>query len=155
MTSSVNETENADRYAVTTWGVLDEEFLTPSGQLCRIKKLDFEDVMASGFMDQLNTLQGVVDKGIRKGQGQPPADPLKMMKDRRTAGQMARLMNQVVCLVVTAPKVEMPPENPQDRKVGVVYADTVHMGDKMAIFTKAMGDLEELESFRGKADESA
>ena len=103
--TSPNETE--DRYAPTAWGALDEEMQVPSGQLCRVRKLDFTDVMASGLLDRLNTLQGVVDKGIRKAEGQPPVDPMKMMKDRRTAIQFAELLNQVTCLCVTAPKVEM------------------------------------------------
>lgn len=148
MTSSVTD---QNRYAPTSWGVYDEEMTVPTGQICRVRKLDLPDVMASGMMDQLNTLQGVVDKNVRKSSGQPPAtDPMKLLSDRRTAKQMAELMNQVVCLVVTAPIVEMPPEKREDRVDGVIYADTVHMLDKIEIFAKAMGDLEELGSFRGE-----
>lgn len=152
MTSSVEKT---DRYAPTSWGVYDEEMIVPSGQICRVKKLDLADVLASGMMDKLNTLQGVVDKNVRKSSGQPPTDPMKMLSDRRTAKQMAELMNEVVCLVVTAPVVVMPPERKEDRKDGVIYADTVHMMDKMEIFTRALGDLDQLESFREDSDKPA
>ena len=147
-----DETPTADRYAATSWGTYDSEFEVPSGQLCRVRKLDFADVMASGLMDKLNTLQGVVDKNIRKGEGQPPVDPMRMMQDRRTAIQFASLLNQVTCMVVTAPHVEMPPENQKDRVDGAIYADTVGLADKMAIFQYAMGDLGKLESFRSQAD---
>lgn len=148
-------TESADRYAPTAWGTFDQEFNVPSGQLCRVRKLDFADVMGSGLMDKLNTLQGVVDKNVRKGEGQPPVDPMKMMTDRRTAVQFASLLNQVTCLVVTEPHVEMPPEKKDQRVDGVIYADTVGLADKMAIFQFAMGDLGKLESFRSGADEPA
>lgn len=144
--------EPTDRYAATQWGTFDQEFEVPSGQLCRVRKLDFADVMGSGLMDKLNTLQGVVDKQVRKGEGQPPVDPMKMMTDRRTAVQFASLLNQVTCMVVTAPHVEMPPDDKAKREDGVIYADTVGLADKMAIFQFAMGDLGKLESFRGETD---
>lgn len=153
--AEVNTPESTDRYAPTTWGQLDEELTVSSGQICRVKKLDFVDLMASGLMDQLNTLSGVVDKNIKKGEGAPPIDPMKMMADKRTARQMATLISQVVCMVVTAPIVEMPPEDPEKRVVGVVYADTVGLVDKMDIFSHAMGGLSELEAFRGGTGKSA
>lgn len=145
----------ADPYAPTAWGSYDHELTMPSGQKCRVKKLDFEDVFAAGMMDRLNTLQGVVDKHTKKAEGQPPLDPTKMLADKRTARQMTSLMNEVVCMVVTAPKVVMPPEKMEERKAGVVYADTVGIVDKMEIFAFAMGDLSELESFRGGAKQPA
>lgn len=144
-----------DTYAPTVWGQYDEELVCPSGQKCRVKKLDFTDVMASGMMDQLNTLSGVVDKHVKKAEGQPPIDALKMMTDKRTAGQMKVLIDEVVCMVVTAPKVEMPPEDFSDRVIGVVYADTIGIIDKMRVFELAMGDLSELEKFRSGTDKSA
>lgn len=147
--------ESTNRYVPTTWGSYDEEFEVPSGQLCRVRKLDFADVMGSGLMDKLNTLQGVVDRNVRKGEGQPPVDPMKMMTDRRTAAQFASLLNQVTTLVVTEPHVEMPPDKKSERVDGVIYADTVGLADKMAIFQYAMGDLGKLESFRSGADEPA
>jgi hypothetical protein len=147
--------ETTDRYAPTKWGAYDQELVVPSGQMCRVRKLDFPDVMAAGLMDKLNTLQGVVDKNIRKGEGQPPADPLKMLKDRRTSLQMAELLNQIVVLCVTAPTVVMPPEPGEERVDGVIYADSVGMMDKMEIFQFAMGDLTSLESFREGAGQSA
>lgn len=154
-TPDVPPSQEEDRYAVVAWGQLDEELRVPSGQLCRVKKLDFVDLMASGMLDKLNTLSGVVDKHVKKGEGAPPIDPLKMMTDKRTAVQMAELISQVVCMVVTVPKVEMPPKDPAKRVDGVVYADTVGLTDKMEIFSHAMGGLEELESFRGGSKPSA
>lgn len=154
-TPTAPPSQEEDRYAPTTWGVLDEELRVPSGQLCRVKKLDFVDLMASGMLDKLNTLQGVVDKHVKKGEGAPPIDPMKMMTDRRTATQMADLISQVVCMVVTAPKVEMPPKDPAKRVDGVIYSDTVDIMDKMEIFTHAMGGMSELESFRGGSGKAA
>lgn len=156
MTSSENSPETPQNpYAPTAWGSYDDELVCPSGQKCRVKKLDFTDVMASGMMDQLNTLSGVVDKHAKKADGQPPIDAYKMMTDKRTAGQMKTLIDEVVCMVVTAPMVEMPPEDFTKRVVGVVYSDTIGILDKMRIFEVAMGDLSELEKFRSGTDKSA
>lgn len=148
------EAKDDDPYAPTTWGSFDEEVVTSSGQKCRVRKLDFQAIIESGMVDKLNTLQGVVDKNIRKGEGRPPVDPLKMLQDKRTTKQMTLLIDNVVCMVVTAPKVEMPPEDFGDRKQGVVYADTIGLLDKMDIFNHTMGDLTKLTSFRGESSES-
>jgi hypothetical protein len=142
-------------YAPTAWGQYDQELRVGSGQLCREKKLDFVELMGSGLLDKLNTLSGVVDKHVKKGEGAPPIDPMKMMTDKRTAKQMAELISQVVCMVVTAPPIVMTPEKFEDRVDGVVYVDTVGITDKMEIFTYAMGGLTELESFRGGSDSAA
>jgi hypothetical protein len=49
----------------------------------------------------------------------------------------------------------MPPEDNDDRLLGVVYADTVGMMDKMEIFSYAMADMGAMESFRGGTNKSA
>lgn len=144
-----------DAYAPTTWGQYDKEISVPSGQKCRVRTLDFNDVMGAGFLDKLNTLQGVVDKHSKKAEGQPPIDPMKLLKDKRTVSQFSSMIDEVVCMVVTAPMVVMPPAKYEDRKTGIVYADTVPLADKLEIFQEAMGAMSDLESFRGGAGQSA
>lgn len=139
-----------DPYAPTTWGTYDEELVVSSGQKCRVRKLDFGDVMDAGLMDKLNTLQGVVDKHTKKAEGQPPVDPMKMLGDKRTSKQFSQLIDDVVVMCVTAPKLEKPPSDFAKRKPGVVYVDTVGLVDKMEIFGHALGDINALESFRGQ-----
>ena len=141
-----------DPYAPTAWGQYDEELTVSSGQKCRVRKLDFGDVMDAGLLDKLNTLQGVVDKHVKKGEGQPPIDPMKLLQDKRTARQFSTLIDDVVVMVVTAPKLEKPPADFAKRKQGVVYVDTVGLVDKMEIFSHAMGDLEAMTKFRGGAE---
>lgn len=142
------EPHEYDPYAPTTWGSYDEELTVSSGQKCRVRKLDFEDVMDAGLLDKLNTLQGVVEKHTKKAEGQPPIDPMKMLGDKRTTKQFSTLINDVVVMCVTAPKLEKPPADFAKRKPGVVYVDTVGLVDKMEIFGHALGDLNALESFR-------
>lgn len=145
----------ADPYAPTAWGQYDEELTVPSGQRCRVRKLDFADVMEAGLLDKLNTLQGVVDKHIKKGEGAPPTDPMKLLKDKRTSQQFSSLIDDVVIMCVTQPPLTKAPGAYKDRKPGVVYVDTVGLMDKMEIFEHALGELNKLASFRGGADESA
>lgn len=143
----------ADPYAPTAWGQYDEELTVSSGQRCRVKKLDFSDVMDAGLLDKLNTLQGVVEKHTKKAEGQPPVDPMKMLSDKRTSKQFSTLIDDVVIMCVTAPKLERPPAKVADRKAGVVYVDTVGLVDKMEIFQHALGDVEAMSRFRGGAAE--
>lgn len=142
------EPHEYDPYAPTSWGTYDEELKVSSGQRCRVRKLDFGDVMEAGLLDKLNTLQGVVDKSVKKAEGQPPVDPMKLLADKRTARQFSRLIDDVVVMCVTAPKLVIPPADFAKRKDGVVYTDTVGLVDKMEIFGHALGDITALESFR-------
>jgi len=142
--------QNPDQYAVTAWGQFDKDFTCPSGQRCRVRQLQFHEVMAGGLLDTLNTLQGVVSKGVRKGQGQPPLDAMKLLQDKKTSKQFADVVDQVVCMVVTVPKVHPLPDDGL-RKDGVVYVDTIGFMDKMEIFTEALGAVKELERFRGES----
>lgn len=144
----------ADPYAPTAWGNYDEEKTMPSGQKCRVRKLGFEDFLDAGLLDSMNTLQGVVDKNVRKGSGQPPVDPIKLMKDKRTSSNMTGIINKVVIMSVTAPKIFPAPAEFKDREVGKVYVDTVGMMDKLEIFSLAVGEMNALEEFRQKAGES-
>lgn len=144
----------ADPYAPTTWGNYDEELTVSSGQKCRVRKLDFQDVLEAGMLDKLNTLQGVVDKQVKKGEGQPPVDPMKLLKDKRTGAQFSELIDNVTVMCVTQPKLEHAPANVKDRKPGVVYVDTVGLVDKMEIFEHSLGELNKLATFRGGSNES-
>lgn len=145
----------ADPYAPTAWGQYDEELTVSSGQKCRVRKLDFGDVMDAGLLDKLNTLNGVVNKNVKKAEGEPPVDPMKLLADKRTARQFSTLIDDVVVMVVTAPELHKPPTKREDRKAGIVYVDTVGLVDKMEIFQHALGDLAALENFRKRSDEPA
>lgn len=159
MTSSENTTASPapsqDPYAPTAWGQYDEELTVSSGQRCRVRKLDFGDVMDAGMLDKLNTLQGVVDKHVKKSEGAPPTDPMKLLADKRTSRQFSQLIDDVVVMVVTAPKLKKPPSDYAKREPGVVYVDTVGLVDKMEIFGHAMGDLDAIAKFRRGASEPA
>lgn len=158
MTSSENAT---DPYAPTTWGQVDTEYVVSSGQKCRIKNLDLRDVIAAGLLDRLNTLQGVVDKSVKKGEGKPPTDPMRMLSDKRTGIQFADLVDEITCMVVTQPPVHMVPDpkakaiEARERIPGVVYVDTINLSDKIDIFNHALGGLRQLEPFRDGQPESA
>lgn len=152
---AVPSQEPADPYAPTTWGNYDEEFTVSSGQKCRVRKLDFQDVMDAGMLDKLNTLQGVVDRQVKKGEGEPPVDPMKLLKDKRTTKQFSELIDSVTVMCVTQPPLAMPPKNVKDRKPGVVYVDTVGLVDKMEIFELALGDINRLATFRRGSNEPA
>lgn len=162
MTSSEHTTdpaapaqEQADPYAPTAWGNYDDELVMPSGQRCRVRKLDFQDVLDAGMLDKLNTLQGVVDKHVKKGEGEPPLDPMKLLRDKRTTGQFSKLIDDITVMCVTQPPLATPPAQFKDRKPGVVYVDTVGLLDKMEIFEHALGELNKLATFRGGSDKPA
>ena len=142
-------------YAPTAWGAIDHDFVVPSGQRCRIRNLGLQDIIEAGLMDKLNTLQGVVGSNIRKGQGQPPIDPAKLLTDKRTMMQFSDLVDQITCMVVTVPKVLPIPAENEERIPDAVYVDAIGLNDKVEIFNESLGGLKQLETFRGRSSEPA
>jgi hypothetical protein len=141
---------NKDPYAPTAWATFDREFVTPSGQRCRIKKLGLTELVESGLQDKLNTLQGVVNKKMGTAKGAPPkaVDPQALLKDKNTMSNFMGLVDDILVLTVTAPHIEYVPDNPGLRKPGVVYVDMVDLMDKVAIFNESVGGLQALAAFR-------
>ena len=148
------EAGNKDPYAPTAWATIDEEFIAPSGQRCRLKKLGLTELVKSGLVNQLNTLAGVVDKKVNKAKGAPPKDidPMKMLKDERTMDNFLVIVDKVLVLSVTAPHIYEVPDEGTERDPGRVYTDMVDLMDKVAIFEKSVGGLSALAAFRGQPE---
>jgi hypothetical protein len=143
----------ADPYAAQAWSSPYEDFTTPSGQRCLLKKLQLPDLIQAGLLDQMDQLSGIVDSEvIRKAQGQPPLDPAKMLRNPASVKAFLPLIDRVVMLVVERPALHEKPGDGEERVQGRAYIDAVSLADKIAIFTRASGDLEDLKSVREESD---
>jgi hypothetical protein len=143
---------DADPYQVTSWGESEEDFRAPSGQLCRLRKVDPTDLLEMGILDEVSRLPGLVQSGpMAEAQGKPPQDDnrilLEMLKDPAKLEGLMGLMDKLVAYVVVRPSVKVW-DGKSGRVPGQVYTDMIHLGDRMAIMEHAMGAVRKLDNFR-------
>lgn len=158
-------TEVHDPYAPSTWGQpAERDFTCPSGQVCRVRRVDVMDLLSGGLLNNVDFLTAVVrDQHIPNANSPAGADPeaaVDAIKKMSSAGaDMAgfrETIHSVVMRVVVRPALHPAPAPGDDRKNGVVYIDSVPMTDQTSIFNWAITgqDEESLKQFRRKAGES-
>lgn len=157
--SQVQANPNADPYAPTVWGQF-TDFRCPSGQRCALRPIDLSELLGMGLIEDINALTGIVEKDvIRPAQGLPPLKAETLMKDGNRVANLMRVVDQIVCAVVARPALTLSTDEegnkiPEvNRKVGLVYVDSVGLGDRIAIFNESLKGVKELESFRQAAAE--
>jgi hypothetical protein len=126
------------------------ELELPSGNTCLVKRPGVQGLIKLGVLDSLDSLTALVQK-----QHLDTNDPKKM---QQAVAELARkpadllegmkTVDKVVCSVVSAPVVMMPPESEEDRLPDALYADDVDEEDKMFIFQFAVGGTRDVTSFR-------
>lgn len=139
-----------DPYAPTAWGQTAEDFVCPSGQRCRVKKAQIQQLLQMGILDSVNSLSGVVDlEVIAKAQGLPPIDQIKeLSKNQDKMNALFEVIDKAVCYAVEMPKLWPVPAEGEERVVGRVYIDSVDLRDRIAIFEKVFGAISAMKPFR-------
>lgn len=153
-------TPTTGRYAPTAWGKSFEELTCPSGQLCLVRKLQPAD-LTSGILGGTDILAEMVNQEIQEAQ-RGPQDHKKSQKQTeqeilQKVGEALKdkdgldsMVDSVVCKAVVEPHIEPVPKEFTDRKIGVVYVDSISFTDKMHVFNFAMQGLDKVKSFRGE-----
>lgn len=147
--------ETVDRYAAQTWGTTGgtEDFTTPSGQLCLIRKIDVQGLMQAGLMNDLDAIMSVVgNKHIMKAKGVRTVDMEKALEKPEMMTRLMHLIDRTVTHIVVKPEVQMAPNDVTKRKQGVIYTDMISLEDKSAIFEYATSEIEDAATFRTDAD---
>jgi hypothetical protein len=135
----------ADKYAVTTWGESEYDFRVPSGQLCRMKKIQPQELAGTGLLDRITRLPGLAEEQVRKAEGQPPTPAMPEAEQLKT---MVSLLEELLPLVVVKPKLHPNPLNGEDKVPGRVYVSDVDLADQIAIMERAVGGVAKMDNFR-------
>jgi hypothetical protein len=137
----------ADRYAVTTWGQNGQDFRTPSGQLCRLRKLNPAKLAASGILDRITRLPGMAQDLVDQAEGAPPAKTDEM-PSAEAVEALVDLLNVLIPIAVEQPTIYPLPGEGEERVTGRVYVDSVDFTDQVAIMEKVVGGLRSFDNFR-------
>lgn len=140
-----------DKYTPTAWGSqlgLAEDLMTPSKQLCLVRRPGIQGLVDAGVLHDVDFLtQFVNNKHIRRVSGKPEIDANAVLKNPDALKKATHLIDRVVCHCVLKPHVEMTPNDPTQRVDGHIYADMIDDTDKMFIFNYAVGGTRDAERF--------
>lgn len=135
--------QDANPYAVTSWGSSLYDFTVPSGQMCQMRKIRPEEMIGTGLLDKISRLPGFAQELITKAEGQPPAKPLSQEE------QMAlviEVVDELVPQVVVQPRVY--PDDTEDAPEGAVFVRDIELADRIAIMERALGGVRKMDNFR-------
>lgn len=155
----------------STWKRPVSDLDLPSGDTCQVRRVGVEKLMKEGLLHSMDTLTSVVSsETIPKAEGKAPLDIKTMTDDPEKFDAMMEMVDKIVCLVVTEPKVlnhrvpildakgepikddndkvvtrELPDE---ERDEDAVYADYIDLQDRIFIMNFAVGGSADLQQFR-------
>jgi hypothetical protein len=135
-----------DPYAPQVWGSNEYDFTCPSGQLCRLQKVDVAKLAESGILDRVTRLPGLAAALVEKSSGLPPAPDA--MPDKDTIAAVMEVLLLLLPQVVVKPEIfEIPPDG-EERVEGRIYVDSIDTLDQIAIMEKVMAPLAKMDAFR-------
>ncbi len=160
-------------YSAPAWGQSAYvDLVVPSGGTILAKRLDFQDIIAAGLMDEFDQLAPVAEEkvvGPAQGRRKPTDRPAKKLTKAQQAAKeaaelkatlgnkkemqsMMRLMALILPIIVRKPEIQATYTRdddgnwstiePEDREDGVIYADTVPMADQMFLLNWAMEGMD-------------
>jgi hypothetical protein len=142
---NASRAQSSDPYAIGSWGESEFDFKVPSGQLCRMRKIQPEELVGAGIIDQLTRLPGLVQGEIDKAEGARPADVMPSSSD---IGELLSVLNKLLPLVVIKPTVLPNPEKGEPRVPGAVYVADIELADRIAIMERVTGGVQKFDAFR-------
>lgn len=146
------------KIALTGWGrkAMNEVFdvQVPSGQMCRVKKLKFEEILDLGILDNLDMFRAILlaQQNTSESAGAAEIKMLEGFQDRERRNRFLGTVNKIVQAGVVEPKITM--VNPEELPEGTVYIGDIDYQDKMFLFSVLyQGRVAQLNQFReGSSD---
>lgn len=125
------------------------ELELPSGNICLVERMGVRGLIKAGLMDSLDSLTGLVQKELIDSQDpkKQAQAALQLAEDPAKLQEGIDLIDRVICHVVKAPEVHMPPKE-GERDPEKLYADDVDDDDKTFIFNFVVGGTRDIEQFR-------
>lgn len=121
-----------------------EDFVCPSGQKCRMRVLEPEELLEKGILDRVTRLDGLADNLVQVAEGAPPQKTTMPTPDEFRV--LLDTINIVVTLAVAEPRVYQDDDDnaPDD----AIRVSDVALDDRLAILNHALSGLKKLDNFR-------
>jgi hypothetical protein len=164
---AVSQSASVDPYAPTAWGQpIEQDFTCPSGQVCRVRRVDIMDLLGGGLLNNLDFVTKIVQEehipNAAAGPKSTQAVQENAVKALASGGpeqmvEFKKAIDGVVLRVVVRPALWPVPEAGEPRVDGCVYVDSVSFTDKVEIFNWAVSggqNAQEIKQFREEPVES-
>jgi hypothetical protein len=122
----------------------DRDFTCPSGQKCRLRRIEIDQLVMAGVLDQVSRLEGLAQQLIDKAEGQPPTKATMPTKEDFQA--LLDLLNVVVPMAVAEPKLWA--DDDASAPADAIRVSDVDLEDRIAILNEALAGVKLLDNFR-------
>lgn len=120
------------------------DFTCPSGQTCKMVRLQPQTLLEHGLLDKITRLEGLADDLVQEAEGQPPkATSVPSSEDLKG---VLEVLGMVIPLVVVEPKVYE--DDDKEAPEGAIRVRDIDLEDRMAILEESMRGLKSLDRFR-------
>lgn len=123
------------------------EFVTPSGQKCKLREISPESLLESGILDRVTRLEGLAAELAEKAEGAPPTSK-KKLPSREDLALLIDTVNLLVPLAVAEPAVYPDVKPDETAEPGRIYVSMIALDDRIAIMEESMKGLKALDAFR-------
>lgn len=145
-----------DKYALTAWGapknINEKDVTLPSGQLCRVRELQMEDVLELDLIDAVDTFTGqLIDDRADGKETSHESDAksfLTFLRDKEKREKLLKIVDATIPRAVVAPVVLPALPKGRAKKEGFIYVDQIELNDKLAIFTEIFQGFGDVSKFR-------
>ncbi len=146
-----------DPYAPTVWGVPksinEKDLVLPSGQRCRVRELEMEQVLELDLIDALDTFTGQLSDDGTPVEEVAEKSFLDFLKNKPQREKFLETMDKVIPVVVVAPFVNPNPPKGRAKNPNKVYVSDISLQDKMSIFSSVFSGFGEVSKFREEQEE--
>lgn len=146
-------------YTPDVWGapksVNEKDLTLPSGQRCRIRELNMEDVLELDLIDLMDSFSGqIMTDGTAKVANEGVGTFMEFLKNKQKRETFMNTVDSVIPVVVVAPTVTAMPKEGRVLRKDKIYPSMISFNDKLAIFTEAFSGFGEVSSFRTEQEAS-
>lgn len=122
-----------------------DDFTCPSGQKCKLRPLQLENLMMEGILDQVTRLEGLAQVLINQAEGLPPEK--QKMPSREEFADLLGLINKIIPMAVAEPRV-YPDDYTGPVPEGAIMVSDIDLMDRVAILNESLGGLKKMDNFR-------
>jgi len=120
------------------------DFVCPSGQKCKMRKLQPERLLETGLLDKITRLEGLAEGLVQAAEGAPPQK--EKMPSREDIAMLIDTVNLLLPMAVVEPKVYA--NDDDNAPEGAIRVSDVDIVDRVAIMEEALKGIRALDAFR-------
>jgi hypothetical protein len=121
-----------------------EDFTAPSGQKCRLRRLEPEELIRVGILDRVTRLEGLAEQLVQNAQGLPPGK--ERLPNREDMELLLETLDLLLPIAVAVPKVYA--NDDAEAPADAIRVQHIDLMDRVAIMEYSIRKLKMMDRFR-------